>query len=258
MKTNIRFLFFLFFCCSFWAACEEEVATYEGGSGIYLGITSQTFGLQPFSFGMYHQDTLHIIYDYEVNVVGNLADFDRSFVFKAVENDTFPAVAGIDYEIMDKSPVVKKREAKAFVRVKFIRTPELIDHPKYIRFELEENEYFSFLRPMYNQTVTTAIDVRLDEEVDEPWWWGYYGEARFGEYSRTKSMLICDKMEVPRQDWIDFSGDRMSESFLTFAATFMAHWLEEQKESGHPVYDEMKPGMTERPLMEMGWMANPK
>lgn len=258
MKTYIRFIFFVFLCSWLWTSCQEEVETYEGGSGIYLKITSQTFGLQPFSFGMYHRDTVQIVYEYEVAVVGNLADFDRPFVFKSVENDTFPARAGIDYEILDKNPVIKKGEANAFVRVKFIRNPELIDHPKYIRFELEENEYFTFLRPMYHKTPTTVINVRLDEEVDMPWWWGYYGEDRFGEYSRTKSMLICDVMGISRIEWIELSGERMDESFLTFVATYMANWLKEQKEKGDPVYDERKPGMTEDPLMEMGWMANPR
>lgn len=259
MKTNIKNLTLPLIVLFSFTACQDEVDTYEGGSGIYLAITSQTAGLLVISFGDYHRDTLSLTFDFRVDVIGNIENYDRPFVFKAIENDTLPARENTDYEILDKNPVIKAGDAFTNVRVKFIRTLELSQNvEKIVRFELEENEYFTFLRPKHYKTSAVGINIKLNEEIYDPWWWDYYGVDRFGTYSKTKSLLICDKMGIPRSDWTEFTGDKMNESYLTFACIYMHRWLEEEKKNGSPVYDELLPGMTEPPLMEMGVMANPK
>lgn len=237
-------------------SCQKEMITYEGKDGIYFPYVSQTMGKIGLSFADYHSDTLSVVMDIEVKVLGNLASFDRLFVLKAIENDTMPAREGIDYEILDKNPVIRKGEPSANVRIKFIRTKELLDEQKNIEFVLEENEYFSLLAPKYYNASYTSLEFRLSEKIYKPWWWSYYGQDRFGRWTKTKGNLICDVLNIPRTDWNEMEG-KVNTAYLTFACRFMYDYLEKEKKAGRPVYDEPLQGATEKPLMEMGKMANP-
>ena len=237
--------------------CEKEMVTYDGKDGIYLPFVSQTMGTAELSFADYHSDTLAIVLDIRVKIMGNVTDFDRPFVIKAIENDTMPALVGVDYEILDQNPVIRKGEAETVVRVKFIRTKELQETTKIIEFSLVENEYFSLLVPKYYNASYTRLVFKINEKIYKPWWWSYYGEDRFGRWTKTKGILVCDLLNIPRTDWNEMEG-KVTTAYLTFACRYVYDYLEQQKKAGDPVYDEPLPDTTERPLMEMGNMANPE
>ena len=240
MKTmNKIYSLSLVICLLFCTSCEKEMITYSGDSAVYFPIVSQTMGTIDFSFAEYHSDTLSVVYHFDIKTLGEVKEYDRTVAFEAVENDTLPARAGVDYEVLTPRPVIPKGEVSTSVSVRFFRTRELLEQSKVIEFRLSENEDF---------------DLRIPYE---PWWWRSYGKDRFGRWTKTKGNLICDKLNIPRADWNDMSG-KVDEAFLTFACIWMYDYLEKEKKAGRPVYDEPLKEGEESPLMEMGPMANPQ
>ena len=247
MKTmNKIYSLSLVICLLFCTSCEKEMITYSGDSAVYFPIVSQTMGTIDFSFAEYHSDTLSVVYHFDIKTLGEVKEYDRTVAFEAVENDTLPARAGVDYEVLTPRPVIPKGEVSTSVSVRFFRTRELLEQSKVIEFRLSENEDFDLRIPLYYDVSYTSLIFVLSEKIYEPWWW-----------TKTKGNLICDKLNIPRADWNDMSG-KVDEAFLTFACIWMYDYLEKEKKAGRPVYDEPLKEGEESPLMEMGPMANPQ
>ena len=258
MKTmNKIYSLSLVICLLFCTSCEKEMITYSGDSAVYFPIVSQTMGTIDFSCAEYHSDTLSVVYHFDIKTLGEVKEYDRTVAFEAVENDTLPARAGVDYEVLTPRPVIPKGEVSTSVSVRFFRTRELLEQSKVIEFRLSENEDFDLRIPLYYDVSYTSLIFVLSEKIYEPWWWRSYGKDRFGRWTKTKGNLICDKLNIPRADWNDMSG-KVDEAFLTFACIWMYDYLEKEKKAGRPVYDEPLKEGEESPLMEMGPMANPQ
>ena len=203
------------------------------------------------------RQTIKLLNHFDIKTLGEVKEYDRTVAFEAVENDTLPARAGVDYEVLTPRPVIPKGEVSTSVSVRFFRTRELLEQSKVIEFRLSENEDFDLRIPLYYDVSYTSLIFVLSEKIYEPWWWRSYGKDRFGRWTKTKGNLICDKLNIPRADWNDMSG-KVDEAFLTFACIWMYDYLEKEKKAGRPVYDEPLKEGEESPLMEMGPMANPQ
>ena len=203
------------------------------------------------------RQTIKLLNHFDIKTLGEVKEYDRTVAFEAVENDTLPARAGVDYEVLTPRPVIPKGEVSTSVSVRFFRTRELLEQSKVIEFRLSENEDFDLRIPLYYDVSYTSLIFVLSEKIYKPWWWRSYGKDRFGRWTKTKGNLICDKLNIPRADWNDMSG-KVNEAFLTFACIWMYDYLEKEKKAGRPVYDEPLKEGEESPLMEMGPMANPQ
>ena len=149
MKTmNKIYSLSLVICLLFCTSCEKEMITYSGDSAVYFPIVSQTMGTIDFSFAEYHSDTLSVVYHFDIKTLGEVKEYDRTVAFEAVENDTLPARAGVDYEVLTPRPVIPKGEVSTSVSVRFFRTRELLEQSKVIEFRLSENEDFDLRIPL--------------------------------------------------------------------------------------------------------------
>ncbi|MEG2556477.1 MAG: DUF4843 domain-containing protein [Odoribacter sp.] len=189
------------------SGCGKEMITYSGESGIFFDDLRGTDGELTYSFGIIPAQVKEGIVTYQVNLMGNVVDYDRPFKFRIIENDTAPALVDVDYKIMTPDPVIKAGEATGSIEIKLFRNRLVAKKFKIFEIQLVENEHFKFLYPMRDEYSMTTIYQYFDESVPYINWWNSIGVKPFGKYSDTKSNYICDLVNaeldptITRERW---------------------------------------------------------
>lgn len=237
-------------------ACEKELDTYKGESGIYFDHTKDQNILRadtlPFPWGKVDGDIKEEVVNLQINLIGNVVDYDRSFEVSVVSSDApETAVEGIDYKPFNKSCVIRANEASTTLAITLLRTEALQTEKRILTVKLNETDELKFLYS--REAVEEDDNIRLidlqrvivmDETLPAPtWWYGSRIRNIFGDYSMKKAITICNVMDIDREQWLDNEfGDRTA--YLQFVGQHMHRWLQEQDP---PIYEE--DGDT---LMEMG------
>lgn len=235
--------------------CEKSLDTYEGGNGIYFDpwyeeaeMLSDTIDVH---WGLKKSDITGQKLILNVKLFGNTAPVDRKFSIRVETDpeDENAAKDGVDYIMPPLEYVIAAGKAETPIEIEVLRRPGLKDSPRRFRINLVESDELKFhfsraigYKDVTGETVTRPIDlqrvIRIDESFPMPGWWDFRGQPYFGTWSQTKAALICDVMEIDREDWIDKA--KLSAGYLKFCGAFMKRWLDEQnaKDPDNPVLDE--------------------
>ena len=243
MKKLIYILLALAFC----AGCEKDIATYQGGSGIYFDTRDMYLDTIFVTWGLKNSDVTEQDLQLKVCLYGNTADYDRTFQVEVVaEEGVLGAKEGVDYLPVTTTCTLPANAAEAYVDLKLLRSDNLHMQPKRFTVKLkesddlrflysretieyaDENDSVGFIRPIDYQRV-----IYMDESFPMPGWWYVYGETIFGTWTATKASLICEVMDIDREEWIKSDGNGLSQGYLKFVGKYMYRWLEE-----HPQIDE--------------------
>lgn len=251
-----RFIIALFAGACILTGCQKDLDTYQGGSGIYFDHIKDQNVLRadtlPFQWGKLDGDIKEETVSLQVDLLGNVVDYDRKFKVSVVpSDDPETAVEGIDYKPFQTDCVIPANEASTTIDVTLLRTEILQTEKRILTVKLNETDELKFL---YSREATDKdgnvrqIDLQrvivMDETLPMPsWWYGSRIYNIFGDYSMKKAITICNVMNIDREEWLsnDF-GNR--EAYLKFVGQYMHRWLQDQNPS---IYEE--DGET---LMEMG------
>ena len=105
------------------------------------------------------------------------------------------------------------------------------------------------LRFIYTREATILIDsvnfktrpidyqrvIVMNENFPMPAWWNIYGIKYFGVWSQKKTALICDVMNIDREDFVK---TKLTEGYLKFVGKYMHRWLQDnpqEDENGKPM-----------------------
>ncbi len=239
----------------FWSGCQKDLDTYQGESGIYfdhMGKETQAIlraDTLPFRWGQIDGEILEEKLSLQVNLIGNVTDYDRKFRVNVIES-AIPeglkdkmkaAVEGVDYQPFETECTIPAHEASTTFEITLLRTEALQTESRVLTLALEETEELKFL---YSREVVDKennrrrIDLQrvivMDETLPQPdWWWGDINDI-FGDYSMKKAITICNVMEIDRKEWLSQEfGNRTA--YLLFVGQFMQRWLNEQDP---PIYEE--------------------
>lgn len=235
----------IYICWSFllFVACEKDIDMYEGQAGIYFDYEEMLLDTFNVSWGLEDSDIKEQTVKLKVMLMGNVADYDRPFEIEVVSDpaDTLIAKEGVEYKPFPLKYVLPANEAVAYVEVRVLRSPVLKKESRHLTIRLKETPELKFLysRQAWEDSVTYRdIDVqrviKMTEDFPKPWWWYKY-ENVLGPYSLTKSILICDKMDIDRKVWIGELVGELTPGYLRFIGMYMHRWLQEQNP---PILDE--------------------
>ncbi len=254
MKRICIIIITAIFAGLFWSGCQKDLDTYEGESGIYFDHTRDQNLLRadtlPFAWGQIDGDILEQKVSLQINLLGNVTDYDRTFRVNVIESvvpeslkdEMKVAVEGTDYRAFANECTIRANEVSTNLEITLLRTEALQTESRILTVALEETEELKFL---YSREVTDKennrrrIDLQrvivMDETLPKPdWWWGTDIYNIFGDYSMKKAITICDVRGIDRKEWLSSEfGDRLS--FLIFLGEYMQRWLDEQNP---PIYEE--------------------
>lgn len=264
MKMRLKYILIL--TIVFLVGCQKEYITYtKDVSGIYfkdLDVSSTTTTV--ITFGLIEASQLSKVVEIDVTLVGHVKDYDREFIFKAVElkedeivknpdgteKDRYkPAYAkrpdgSIDYKILSETAMIPAGSNSGKVKIELYRTDlSTTSETRKIYFELGENENFKFMYPTNPSDVrTTQISYLINEKIYTPWWWDAeddYGVPMFGTYSKKKSLMIADMNSISRETWTNCSNlnELGGIGHLRFLALQFQIYLNEQKAAGNTIYE---------------------
>lgn len=165
---------------------------------------------------------------------------------------TATAQPGEDYIISGTTFVIPAGEAEVTIPVTLMRRDDLHLAKRSFKVRLIENSNLKFLysraMPEYEEDGTLTwrpMDyqrvIRMDEAFPMPSWWYVLGEPYFGDFSQKKAMLICDVMNIDREQWI---AGEVPVGRLRFCGQYMHNYLLE-----NPQYED------DGTLMEMGYQS---
>ena len=243
MKKNVIFILLL----TILSSCKSEYEEYSGTDAIYLNEISDTVR---FSFTYVDSEYETQAQDIHLKVIGKVADYDRPVNIKFTPVN---AVEGVDFEPLEKEYVVKKGEVSLVIPVTMIRTKALQTEEKGIDMELLPNGHFTTYYDYGSSDSTSWVKTQrlklillFSEFMNEPpSQWNPY---MFGEFSAKKFALICDEMDIPREEFNKKSEEAgYILSRMGYIGSYMKKYLADEKAAGRAVYEE--DGITE---MTMG------
>lgn len=242
-----RFIIILFAGASILTGCEKDLDTYHGESGIYFDHIKNQNVLRadtlPFPWGKLDGDIKEEKVSLQINLIGNVVDYDRKFQVTVVpSDDPEAAVEGVDYKPFQTDCMIPANEASTTIDITLLRTEILQTEKRMLTVKLNETDELKFLysrEAVDKDKNVRRIDLQrvivMDETLPVPsWWYGSRIKNIFGDYSMKKAITICNVMDIDREEWLsnDF-GNR--EAYLKFVGQYMHRWLQEQNP---PIYEE--------------------
>lgn len=235
-------IIFIFCMSLLFGACEEEIDVYGGENGIYFDTKEILLDTVDVAWGLKVSEVREQVVRLRVKLFGDVAAYDRAFAIEIESDpaDTLKAVEGIDYRPFPLEYTIPANKAETFIEVPVLRSEALKKEPRRLTIKLKETPQLKFLysRQIAVDSVTvrdvdTQRVIKMTEDFPQPWWWRRFGQSIFGDWSVTKSVLICDQLNIDREIWIgDLIGD-LTTGFLKFAGQYMHRYLQE-----HPTLDE--------------------
>ena len=232
-------------------ACkEEEIAPYKGDCGIYFDVKQAVLDTILIPWGLRNSEIKEQVVNLKVCLLGDVATYDRKFLIEVIsdETDSLRSLEGVDYLKFPTEYVMPANKAETNIPVTVLRTDVLMQQARRFTIRLQETSELQFLysRTQYVDSVTSRmIDIQrviyMNEDFPEPWWWNSYGKSIFGEWSATKSKVICDVMGIDRGVWVGNLVEPLTVGYIRFVGKYMHRWLQE-----NPTEDE------DGELMQMG------
>lgn len=243
MKKTLIYIILFSFTMVF-MACEKELDTYSGDSGLYFDTEGMVLDTVTVHWGLKNADVTKQTISLKVKLFGEVKEYDRPFSIQVemMEDDSIPAVEGRDYEAFPTQYVMKAGEAETVIDITLLRDAHLVNSPARFGVKLIENSEFKFLYTRYGaQHVNdTTVESRpldyqraiyMDEKFSIPSWWSYYGEPLFGTFSSKKAALICEVMGIDRELWMKDIVGGLGYGYLKFCGKYMYRWLQENPQT---------------------------
>lgn len=233
-------------------ACNNQIETYSGESGIYFAMSATQGGLDdskqdytsqtqiPFAVYSNVTDTTLMV---RAKVIGPAVSYDREIKIQVVPQDPSDTQAkeGWDYDALQSTYTVKANEVYTLIPIRFHLKDDLKDKERKLELELVANEAFS--TPMAewrkpNSSDKTGIDVLhhtiviSNKWVQLPGFRTYY----FGAYSEKKCRLICSLFGLSLLDFESESS--MSITKAKALGIKFDQYLKEQEGKGLTIYED--------------------
>lgn len=234
------------------SACNKQIETYSGESGIYFAMSASMGGLDdskqdytsetqiPFAVYSDISDTTLIV---RAKVIGTATGYDRKVSVQVVPqaSEELQAKEGWDYDALQSTYTVKANEVYALIPVHLYLKNDLQDKERKLELQLLPNEDFStpmseWLRP--NSSDKTGVDVLhhtitiSNKWVQLPGFRTYF----FGTYSEKKCRLICSLFGLTLLDFESESS--MSAVKAKALGIKFDQYLKEQEENGQTIYED--------------------
>lgn len=239
------------------AACQhEEIDLYSGpkagviienvsGTDIY-GNPVKYVNSKTSSFADVDDDQNAIRTYFEVKLVGDVVDYDRTYSIKVVPDST-TAIQGTEFSIEENEFKIKAGKNKDYVWVTVYRTPNINQNTLRIYFELEENENFripiseyknssgwSVDGPMYS---TKSFEIKFNEIYSMPSYWSNFGNTYLGAWTPEKFKVVNKVMGWKVSDW-QYAGSQgwpVQAGRFEPAAYAVRDYLQAMADAGTPV-----------------------
>lgn len=221
-------------------SCERtDLDIYDGDSGIYFDTFEMRLDTIDVAWGFKNSEVLEQSITIQVNLIGDVKDYDRKFNI-AIEPEveqSFQALEGVDYVKFPTEYVIPKGMASTKIQIDLLRNPELKERQRRLNIKLIETDELKFIysrKAANTEGEIRALDtqriIKMTENFPIPRWWLVYGQKYFGNWTATKSILICDLMDIDRELWVSqiYSQENFTEGFLRYAGVYVHRWLQEQ------------------------------
>ena len=229
--------FILLFVSAFLLACEKELDTYEGDSGIFFDTQNRQNDTVKIAWGMKPGGVKTQNYRLRVLLIGNVVDYDRKFTIDVIADDadTLKAEVGVDYEELETEYVIPANKAYADINIVLKRRENLKERNRRFTIKLNETPELRFIygRQVKLDSVTVLdIDyqrvIYMNENFPRPTWWSSIGQSRFGDWSQTKAALICDVMNIDREVWLYsvVGTGTFTQGYLSYVGKYMHQYLQ--------------------------------
>lgn len=236
--------FILLFFTAFLFACEKDLDSYEGGSGIFFNTEKLMNDTVRISWGMKPGDVNTQDLTLRVLLFGKVTNYDRKFTIDVIADDadTLKAEEGIDYEPFKTEYVIPANGAYADIKIGLKRREDLGKRSRRFTIRLNETPELNFMysrQGVLDSVTYRDIDyqrvVYMDETFPQPIWWSRVGQSRFGNWSQKKAALICDVMEIDREVWLYtmVGTGTFTQGYLSYCGKYMHKYLQD-----HPMKDE--------------------
>ncbi|SMO56302.1 DUF4843 domain-containing protein [Solitalea koreensis] len=219
-------------------SCEKDLMTYEGESNVYFEEAGGAMDVRlakdstGFSFApIINKDSVVKVV---ISTVGTPVNYDREYKMEIDPSST--AVLGTHFEFpADQKFVIKKNAIHDTVRVRLIRTPDMLDKELNIIFNLVPNENFNtlFKQRLNSQNKPVSCITKklmVTDGLLKPRNWSI---NYFGNFTKTKMFLVCELCGVT-----PLYMDTMSTAEGLFYARTTQRYLNEQAAKGNIIKDE--------------------
>ncbi len=182
-------------CVTILLSCEQnEVMDYALADKVYFNETSVVSSVETavyeknYSFALQNSALMTDTFEIAVQLMGNVADYDRTFSAVAVA-DSSTAISGTHYKLIDG--VMKAGEYESYLPVILYRTEDTQEEAVNVQLQLSNDaELGAGINDAIKFTLTWG-DILLEPEH----WPEYY----FGVYSTNKYRFAIDVLELT--DW---------------------------------------------------------
>lgn len=200
--------------------CENDLPVYEGGeSWLKFEYEYTRDSIINYSFAYGHSSVQIDTVELELQLMGEVKDYDRPFTLKQVPAGGLDAVAGKHYVPFDNQELVSAyvlpaNAIKVMVPVVLKRDLSLKENAYMLRLTIgETGEFACGSKERAYRTIVIA------DELIKPNGWGGTMEHFFGTYGKVKHQFL-----------IDVSGNRWDEEYVSE----MNDWA--QKDQGYLFY----------------------
>lgn len=183
-----------------------------------------------------------------IRAIGEVANYDRPYVLKAMEGTT--AVEGEDYDLSGNDFVIKANQGMDTIYVKLFRTPKLRTQTMRLKVGLEPNEHFETPITEYKNSSSWSVDgnmhsaisyiINFNERYTQPTYWGWYGDQYFGKFSVNKYLALNEYMGWTGTDWSNagMTGQKIQTGRLDYFARYFRKYLQQKADEGDPLIDD--------------------
>ena len=244
----------------FFVACDQdEIPTFDNeDAGVYFQYGGQTrlyinidqyYDSVAYSFSTAADTVTQHVIETRIRTLGKVRDYDRP-VKVVVDHEGTTMTEGVHYRANLDNVVIPAGASEVQVPVTFFRTPDLEDQRLTLMLKVEPNEHF--MVPFTSQKSTNVYYsqgeiIRADRflfSVSEiytmPFYWAYFGNEYFGNWSVSKFKYINRICEIPASDW-ERGGNSDSKVQLgrfVYYAYKVRNALQEAADAGNPVLDD--------------------
>lgn len=240
------------------SSCNKDVELYSGcKSGIFIQeIYSTDIYGNPlsyrdsisYSFANARENVTSGIVRVFIRSIGEVVNYDRPYVLKAAEGTT--AIEGEDYDLSENDLMIKANQSIDTLYVKLLRTPKLRNQTVRLKLELVPNEHFDTPFTEYKNSSSWSADgnmhsaisyiINFNEKYSKPYYWDWYGDEYFGQFSVNKYLAINEYMGWTGTDWSNagMTGQKIQYGRLEYFANYIRKYLQQKADEGEPLLDD--------------------
>jgi len=242
---KIKYLSAVLLVVSSFLSCKKEsIPTYSGNTSVYFTTNYRNnidSAMVTFSYSL--SSVKDSVFSIPVSVQGMVANADRAI--KVVVLDSSTAKAGVHYELLPQTFMIRKGKLLDTLKIKLLRTTDIQNTAVSIILQLQPNDYFNTdMQSLVTNSVTGSsfsfVKYRLmvNDILSKPKYWSV---SNMGNFSRKKVYLTAAVLNLQLKDMFDIllnNTNSLSTPSQSYWGRSMQIYLNQQKAAGTPVYDE--------------------